>query len=126
MLNNKELFKQTKQLLLKLGMSPTLMGFEYLAECVYLCVEEMPRIHDLIQSVYLPVAENNRTTQSRVERDIRHLIKVFSDRNHIAELNTLLHIRLFKPGDYPSNGELIGYLAEYIRLNYDFEPNPLS
>lgn len=126
MLENEQLLKQIKQVLLRLGMSPTLMGFEYLAECVYLCVEDMSRIHDLILSVYCPVAQHNHTTYSRVERNIRHLIKVFSDRNRIPELNAMLHIRLYKPGDYPTNGELIAYLSEYIRLHYDFDTNTLT
>ena len=126
MLSNGLLLKQIKQVLLQLGMSPTLMGFEYLAECIYLCVEDMNRIHDLILSVYCPVAEYNHTTYPRVERNIRHLIKVFSDRNRIPELNALLHVRLYKIGDYPTNGELIAYLAEYIRLHYDFDTDTLT
>jgi len=124
MLNSK-LLKQIEQLLLELGMPPTLLGFHYLAECIYICVEEINKLHDLIGSVYNEVARNNHTTYQRVERNIRHAISVFSDRNRIPELNKLLRVRLYQAGDYPSNGEMIGYLTEYILLHYDFETDTL-
>ncbi len=118
---NVKLLKQIKQLLLELGMSPSLLGYHYLAQCIYLCVEDSTRIHDLIASVYGEVARRCDTTFQRVERNIRHSVRVFADRNHIPELNKLLCVRLYQSGDYPSNGELIGYLAEYIQLHFDFD-----
>jgi hypothetical protein len=38
----------------------------------------------------------------------------------------LLHVRLYLPGDYPSNGEFIGYMAEHFRLHYDFDNDTLQ
>lgn len=122
---NVNLLKQIKQLLLELGMSPALMGFHYLAQCIYLCVEDSARIHDLIASVYTEVARRNNTTYQRVERNIRHAVQVFVNRNHVAELNKLLGVRLYLAGDYPSNGELIGYLSEYVQLHFDYDLTPI-
>lgn len=119
--DNVRLLKSIKQLLLELGVSPALLGYTYLAQCIYLCVEDHTRIHDLIASVYEVVARINATTYQRVERNIRHAVKVFADRNHVPELNKLLGVRLYLPGDYPSNGELIGYLTEYVLLHFDLD-----
>lgn len=111
--------KKIKQILLEIGMSPALLGYEYLAQCVYLCWQDSARLHDLIASVYNEVAQHCGTTFQRVERNIRHAVRVFANRNHVQELNRLLGVRLYISGDYPSNGELIGYLTEYMQLHFD-------
>ena len=121
---NQNLLKQIKCMLLELGMSPALKGYLYLAQCIYLCVEDISRVHSLIAKVYGPVAEANNVIYQRVERDIRHSVKVFANRNRIQELNKLLRVRLYNPGDYPCNGELIACLAEYIQLHGDFDATP--
>ena len=126
MMDKEMALRTIKQVLLELGICPTLMGYEYLVECIYLCLEEQDRIHDIIHSIYEVVAEEHHTTYPRVERNIRHLIKVFADCNRIDNFNNLLHIRIYKPYECPANGEFIAYLAEYFRMHYDFDPDDLT
>ena len=117
-LSDPALDRYVKQVLVELGVPPSLKGYSYLAQAVVLCVEDHSRLYSLINRVYEPVAQSNETAYSRVERDIRHAIRVFANRNHVAQLNKLLGAKLYQQGDYPPNGEMIGYLTEYVRLNY--------
>ena len=125
-LSDPHLGRYVKQVLVELGVPPSLKGYSYLAQAIELCVEDHSRLYSLINRVYAPVAEANDTAFPRVERDIRHAIRVFANRNHIAQLNKLLGAKLYQQGDYPPNGEMIGYLTEYVRLNYVKPPLPMD
>ncbi|MBO4535248.1 MAG: sporulation initiation factor Spo0A C-terminal domain-containing protein [Clostridia bacterium] len=125
-LSDPHLDRYVKQVLVELGVPPSLKGYSYLAQAIELCVEDHSRLYSLISRVYAPVAEANGTAYSRVERDIRHAIRVFANRNHVAQLNKLLGAKLYQQGDYPPNGEMIGYLTEYVRLNYVKPPLPMD
>ena len=105
-----------RRLLLHLGMCPTLLGYECLALAIELCVLDKDRMCHLLDEVYLPVAKMQRSTMQRVERNIRHLVHHMADRGKIARLNELLGYKVYDAHDYPPVGELIGHLAEYIRL----------
>ena len=107
-----------KWLLIELGISPALMGYGYLAQCVYLCWEDNRRLHDLVASVYVAVARQNDTTYQRVERNIRHAVRAFADLGRVPSLNRMFGVKLYNVGDYPPNGELIGYLTEYVQMHY--------
>lgn len=113
------LINYIKQLLIKLGISPVLMGYNYLAYSVYICVEDSTSVYCLVNKVYKPVALWHHTTYQCVERNIRHTIKVFVERRHVESLNKLMNAPLYTKHDYPSSGELIGYLSEYVRLHYN-------
>ena len=107
-----------KFLLIELGISPALTGYGYLAQCVYRCWEDNKRLHRLVDEVYSAVALDNNTTYQRVERCIRHAVHTFADMGRVQLLNRLFGVKLYNPGDYPSNGELIGYLTEYVQLHF--------
>lgn len=110
--------KYIKHLLIELGISPALMGYGYLAQCVYLCWEDNRRLHSLVADVYREVARQNNTTYQRVERNIRHAVRAFADRNRVQSLNRMFGVKLYNTGDYPPNGELIGYLTEYVQMHF--------
>ena len=110
--------KYIKHLLIELGISPALMGYNYLAQCVYLCWEDNRRLHDLVSSVYREVARQNDTTYQRVERNIRHAVRAFADMGRVQAINRMFGVKLYNAGDYPPNGELIGYLTEYVQMHY--------
>ena len=115
---NDEMIRYIKSILIELGLSPALIGYHYLAQCVYLCWQEPKRLHSLVTDVYGEVAKQNDTTYQRVERNIRHAVRAFADRNRVQSLNRLFGVKLYNLGDYPPNGELIGYLAEYAHLHF--------
>ena len=116
---NVGLLNYINQLLITLGISPVLMGFTYLAYSVYICTNDYHCVYRLVDKVYKAVALLHGTNYQCVERNIRHTIKVFVDRRHVEALNRLMQAPLYTGHDYPSSGELIGYLAEYVRLHYD-------
>ena len=117
-MDNELLFNYIKQQLIQLGISPVHKGYIYLAQGIGICVQRNDCIYNLINEVYKVIAQYHDTTYQCVERDIRHTIRVFVNRKHIDALNKLLGATLYTKHDYPSCGELIGYLAEYVRLHY--------
>lgn len=63
--------KEINELLLKLGISASLNGFDYIARAIELSVKQKMA---MCKGIYTLIAEENGTKAQRVERSIRHAI----------------------------------------------------
>lgn len=63
--------RKIREFVLKLGITPDLLGYEYIISAIELMTEEH---HKSMMKVYEQVAEIHNTTASRVERAIKHAI----------------------------------------------------
>ena len=71
-----EIIRSIQHLLVREGFSSQYCGFHYLAAALYLAFNDPPLLSSLTKSLYAAVAEQHRTSASRVERDLRHIIRV--------------------------------------------------
>lgn len=101
----------TTKFLLKLGTPANLKGYEYLKASIELAVKDRNLFRKEIMSLYAEVAERCHTNVRCVERSIRTVIESVYYKNPKRFENFF-----GCPVGKPRNSELIGLIAEKIRL----------
>lgn len=91
----------------EIGIPAHIRGYQYLREAILMAVNDISVVNAITTVLYPRVAEVFGTTPSRVERAIRHAIKIGWDQG------TMQH--LFGSGK-PTNGAFIAYMADQIRI----------
>ena len=107
--------EKIKYALRTLGVPQHLLGYEYLTTAIDLVIDDKSYAHEITRRLYPQIAELHNTTNSRVERTIRHAIeKSFSLMPHTVMFsvfgNTLSYDK-----DHPTNGHYIVAIADVIR-----------
>ena len=103
--------KCVTKILLELGVPANLKGYEYLKVSIELAVKNRNLFRQEIMNLYAEVAEYCHTNVRCVERSIRTVIE------SIYYKNPKRFEKLFGyPIDKPRNSELIGLIAEKVRL----------
>lgn len=107
---------QVKNLLIKLGVRPVLLGYEYLADAI-MRYSNRTHIHMvLVNGLYTDVAQDYGTTVSRVERAMRHAI-IRSYANVPDDLKQDIFSNTVPTGrEHPTLGNYIAALATYLQL----------
>lgn len=65
--------RKTENVLLELGITPNLKGFDYICEAVEILSTPKERVK-IVNGIYADIAKEFNTTNTRVERAIRHAI----------------------------------------------------
>lgn len=113
----KTLENKVKTLLLKLGVDPSLLGFNYLVEAIKICYEDPDVLYRGITKILYPnVAKTFNSAPHRVERAIRHSIEKVSYINN--GLDELVFLPPADTGKY-SNSQFIGACIEYLKMHED-------
>lgn len=71
------------------GCDPSILGFNYIVDATILAVEQPDALKSFTKTLYPTVANQNRSTSSRVERAIRHAIEkiyLYGDMERVTEL----------------------------------------
>ena len=100
----------------EIGVPAHIKGYQYLREAIIMTVNDMETINAITKVLYPGVAKKFKTTSSRVERAIRHAIKVAWDRGDVEVLNTFFGYTVSNVKGKPTNSEFISMIADRIRL----------
>ena len=106
--------KDISSLLLKLGVSPSHQGFDYIIECVKMVDKNKELLYSVTTKLLPKVAEKFKTTPERVGRNIRHAIQKsfeYIDDDIAAEVFG----SLYSKNHGIKNSCYIGAIAEYLR-----------
>lgn len=99
-------------LLQQMNIPPHVSGYRYIRQAVELTLAHPEAVLNVTQLLYPLVAARENSSAARVERAIRHAIRVAWDRG----LSGALLRRLPLSGsERPTNAELIAVLAEHLR-----------
>lgn len=82
-----ELERVISNLLLRLGISPNLVGYKYLKETIKLVYLDDNYLRKITTKLYPIVADKYNTTVASVERGIRHSICVTFQKSDVELLN---------------------------------------
>jgi len=97
------------------GLSPHVRGYKYLVDAIGMAIDDPDIRGRVTTELYPGVAQNNGTSPQRVERAIRHAIRLIWDkgeRDHIEEFFG----RPISTRKKPTNSEFIACVSETIRL----------
>ncbi|MCM1009151.1 MAG: sporulation initiation factor Spo0A C-terminal domain-containing protein [Ruminococcus flavefaciens] len=110
-----QISKYVTKILLELGAPANLKGYEYLKTAVELSVKNVNLFRREIMSLYVEVAERCQTNVHCVERSIRTVIESIFYKNPKR-----FEIFFGYPVGKPRNSELIGLIAEKVRIMMDY------
>jgi two-component system response regulator (stage 0 sporulation protein A) len=77
-------------ILKKCGTNPANLGWKYIEEAVYLVIEDPKMLNVITKGLYPAIANKFDTTESRVERAIRHTIDRICMQAPLKVLNAIM------------------------------------
>jgi two-component system response regulator (stage 0 sporulation protein A) len=108
--------KRLGDVLLSVGISANLQGYNFLKESIMLVIESPNYINAITKIMYPAIACKFNTTACRVERAIRHALEVAFNKGKIILLNELFGVKIFEQNDKPTNSEFVALVADRIKL----------
>ena len=107
-------------LLKKMGISPALLGYKYLAEAIKIVLDnEDTAIEGITKCLYPAVAKKFKTTISRVERGIRFAIEIAFSKMPVDMASAAFGNTISYEKGKATNSEFIATIVELITS----EPN---
>ncbi len=97
---------------ISVGIPAHIKGYQFLREAIKMTIDRPEVINSITKKLYPGIAENFRTSPSKVERAIRHAIEVAWNRGKIENINQIFGIKIYSANDKPTNGEFIALLAD--------------
>jgi len=101
------------------GVPANIKGYMYLRDAIMYAIEDNDLISAVTKQLYPKVAENYKTSASRVERAIRHAIEVACLRGNEDALYKLFGYTVSNSKGKPTNSEFIAMIADKLRLDMD-------
>lgn len=99
------------------GIPAHIKGYQFLREAIKMAVERPDIVNSITKRLYPTIAERYHTTSSKVERAIRHAIEVAWNKGKIDSINNLFGVKVYSPGDKPTNGEFIALVADKMLID---------
>lgn len=112
--------KQTRKLLLECGIPQHIKGYQYLGTAIEAVLEDPSKLDAGITKVLYPhIAKIHDTTTSRVERAIRHAIKMAWDRANLDFFYKMFGYSIDKYRGKPTNMHFISACVEVLKEEDD-------
>ncbi|MDR0980003.1 MAG: sporulation initiation factor Spo0A C-terminal domain-containing protein [Candidatus Nomurabacteria bacterium] len=94
---------RTTELLHELGVPAHIKGYLYSRRAIVLAVEDDAMLDSITRKLYPTIADEFKTTPSRVERAIRHAVEVGYIRGHLKLCEKLFSYSISPNKDKPTN-----------------------
>ncbi len=101
----------------EIGVPAHIKGYLYLRTAILMAVENMDVLNAVTKQLYPDIAKEYATTDTRVERAIRHAIEVAWERGNIDMIHDLFGYTIQADKGKPTNSEFIALMADRIRLD---------
>lgn len=105
----------------EIGIPAHIKGYLYLRTAILMSVENMDLLNAVTKQLYPDIAKEYDTTDTRVERAIRHAIEVAWERGNIDMIHELFGYTVQADKGKPTNSEFIALVADKIRLDMNKE-----
>ena len=112
----KDLELQITRILHQIGIPAHIKGYSYLRYAIITAVNDPEAIGMVTKILYPTVARRYGTTAQRVERAMRHAIKVAWDHGEVDILDMFFGYAVPRPRGKPTNSEFIAMIADYLKL----------
>ncbi len=113
---NPDVETMVTEIIHEIGIPAHIKGYQYLRHAIMLVIDNLDIINSITKTLYPTVAQDFRTTASRVERAIRHAIEVAWDRGDTEVLNSIFGYTIATSKGKPTNSEFIAMIADRLRL----------
>ena len=113
----KDLNLLVTQMIHEIGVPAHIKGYLYLRTAIIMAVDNMDILNAVTKQLYPDIAKEYGTTDTRVERAIRHAIEVAWERGNIDMIHELFGYTIQADKGKPTNSEFIALMADRIRLD---------
>ena len=109
---------QVTKIIHQIGVPAHIKGYQYLRSAILMAIDDAEIINSVTKILYPAVAKKFGTTNSRVERAIRHAIEVAWDRGDYDTLTSYFGYTIQNQRGKPTNSEFIAMIADNLRLRH--------
>ena len=106
------------QMIHEIGVPAHIKGYLYLRTAILMAVKNMDVLNAVTKQLYPDIATEYGTTDTRVERAIRHAIEVAWERGNIDMIHDLFGYTIQADKGKPTNSEFIVTIADKLRLDF--------
>lgn len=99
-----------------IGIPAHIKGYHYVREAIMMITTEITLLGAITKRLYPVIANKYSTTPNRVEKAIRHSIKVAWSRGNMDLINQLFGHRFKMEKRKPTNSEFIAIIADKLRM----------
>lgn len=101
----------------QIGASHSLKGYTYTIRAIEKCLDDRDVLRCVMKEIYAKIAEENGTTASKVERNIRNLIEVTWINGNVNAINEIFGYTVSTKKGKPTNSEFIAVITDFVSLN---------
>lgn len=117
-LGERNLEADVTEIIHEIGVPAHIKGYQYLRDAIVMSVNDMDMLNSITKILYPTIAKKYQTTSSRVERAIRHAIKVAWSRGKMDTIDEMFGYTIHNGKGKPTNSEFIALITDRIRLEY--------
>lgn len=100
----------------QIGASHSLKGYTYTIRAIEKCLDDRDSLRCVMKEIYAKIAEENGTTASKVERNIRNLIEVTWINGNVNAINEIFGYTVSPKKGKPTNSEFIAVITDFVSL----------
>lgn len=101
----------------QIGASHSLKGYTYTIRAIEKCLDDRDALRCVMKEIYAKIAEENGTTASKVERNIRNLIEVTWINGNVNAINEIFGYTVSTKKGKPTNSEFIAVITDFASLH---------
>ena len=105
---------EIQELLLDIGLSPSLIGFQYITYAEQLALTDEEYLRHVTKLLYIDIAVKYHTTPASVERCIRHAISTAWNHGSKEQINKLFRNSVNPNKGVPTNSQFLARLYFYL------------
>ena len=111
-----DMIGQITNIIHEIGIPANLKGYMFVREAISMVVNDIDLLSSVTKELYPSVGKKFNTTDSRVERGIRHAIEVAWSREQVETITNLFGYTINNEKGKPTNSEFIAMVADKLRL----------
>ena len=111
-----DMINQITDIIHEIGIPAHIKGYMYLREAINMLVNDIGLLSAVTKELYPSIGKKFNTTDSRVERAMRHAIDVAWSRGQIETINKIFGYTIQNEKGRPTNSEFIAMVADKLRL----------
>jgi two-component system response regulator (stage 0 sporulation protein A) len=101
----------------QIGASHSLKGYTYTIRAIEKCLDDRDALRCVMKEIYAKIAEENGTTASKVERNIRNLIEVTWINGNVNAINEIFGYTVSPKKGKPTNSEFIAVITDFVSFH---------
>jgi two-component system response regulator (stage 0 sporulation protein A) len=101
----------------QIGASHSLKGYTYTIRAIEKCLDDRDALRCVMKEIYAKIAEENGTTTSKVERNIRNLIEVTWINGNVNAINEIFGYTVSPKKGKPTNSEFIAVITDFVSFH---------